>query len=170
MANDIYSDDFWKERLQNAINNKLIYQTVFHTNQHEWNNINFRHFEYIKQHIPLDKDIKILDVACGYGRLSSWFDENENVEYVGIDLSKTLIDFAKTAFPNSNFICRDVKNTNFADKEFDWAIAISLKEMIVRECGQNEWDLMEKELRRIAKNIMLLEYTNGNGNEICTIL
>jgi len=168
MVNDIYSDKFWKERLGNAIKNNAIHQTVFHTSELEWNLINREHIQYINKYIEQKPGMKILDAACGYGRVSDFF--NKGIEYIGIDLSSTLINEARLLYPYRSFFCCDIKQTPFLDKYFDWAIVISLKEMVVRECGQNEWDLMEKELRRIAKNIMLLEYTNGNGNEICTIL
>jgi ubiquinone/menaquinone biosynthesis C-methylase UbiE len=112
--------------------------------------------------------MKILDAACGYGRASDFF--TPDVDYIGIDLSSTLITEARLLYPNRSFLHCNIDQTPFLDKYFDWAIAISLKEMVIRECGQNDWDLMEKELRRVAKNVMFLEYTQGNNNEICTIL
>lgn len=58
--------------------------------------------EYIR---PAPGD-RVLDVGCGYGRLSSRLD---HANYIGIDISPTYIDYAKSNFGDfGRFVCGDV--------------------------------------------------------------
>lgn len=49
---------------------------------------------------------KVLDVGCGSGRLLSGL--LENVGYVGVDFSKTLIEIAKSNYPEREFVLGDI--------------------------------------------------------------
>ena len=49
---------------------------------------------------------RVLDVGCGYGRLSSRLN---HATYIGIDISPTYIDYAKSNYGNfGRFICEDI--------------------------------------------------------------
>src|SRR5680860_261077 len=45
---------------------------------------------------------KVLDLACGNGRLLESFHKKE-IEYLGIDISEELINIAKKNYPSKNF-------------------------------------------------------------------
>jgi SAM-dependent methyltransferase len=51
------------------------------------------------------KSIKILDLGCGNGRFYKFLKENSQVafDYIGVDISKSLVDEAKALYPRANF-------------------------------------------------------------------
>jgi SAM-dependent methyltransferase len=167
--NDIYNDNFWKERAEKALLSGLLHQTVFHTSLDEWQKIHHTNLQFIQQYIKPTVDTKILDAACGYGRAIEFF---SNSQYTGIDISPFLIDLAHQIYPGGNFHVGDLRKLSYETKSFDWALAISLKVMVIRECGLLDWQNMENELKRVAKHVMLLEYTQGENGDVplCTIL
>lgn len=57
--------------------------------------------------LSLFKDKKVLDVGCGYGRLSDIFED-----YKGIDFSDGMIELARQKYPNKNFqVAKDDSGT-----------------------------------------------------------
>ncbi len=71
--------------------------------------------EYLRS-LQLDRP-KILDMGCGTG----WFTEQLSHLGVplGIDLSETAIDVARSLFPNINFMAGNLYELVFPEKEFD---------------------------------------------------
>lgn len=160
MFNAVNKTEYWRERLKSAERLGRRYMSVYCTTEKDWDNICKAHKEICDKFVKG----KVLDVGCGYGRLSEWFDD-----YTGIDFSEDFINKAKELYPDKKFEIKNAKNTGYKDKEFDWAICISIKGMIERELGSLEWAKIEYELKRIAKNILLLEYTNPQRHEIIHI-
>jgi len=154
----INDPDFWKERLDDVykIFGGKIHNSVFVTLPDLWENICIRH-KKIFQEICSGK---ILDAACGYGRLSEWIKEGD--EYTGVDFAPAFIDKARELYPDKRFILCDVKHLPFKDGEFDWAVCVSLKAMIQKEDFEGSWEEMEKELKRVAKKVLILEYSFQN--------
>lgn len=79
----------------------------------------YQFFNLIKQNIPLQKEWKIIDFCCGYGRLSKIF-AKEGYQITGIDLSEFFINRAKEIFEQENLvgdfrIC-DVRSFNENEK------------------------------------------------------
>lgn len=140
--------EFWKSRIDTAVKD---YYTVYVASEGLWNLINKIHNQIIDEHIP--KNAKVLDAGCGYGRWSTKFDN-----YVGVDFSPDFIALAQKKFPKDKFIVASLENLPFQDKEFDWGICVSIKNMIVNNVGRDAWDKMETELKRVCKNVLLLEY------------
>ena len=35
-----------------------------------------------------------------------------------------------------------------------------MRRMVIRDSGQEEWNKMEKELKRVSKNILILDYSS----------
>ena len=153
MSQSVEDNEFWRERLNEADRVGEIRLSVYNTSQHDWKDICAVH----RKICDLKVNGKVLDVGCGYGRTSKWFKD-----YTGIDVSEDFIKRAKYLYPDKTFICQDIKKTDFKDKEFDWAVCLSVKAMIQREVGDAEWLKIEYELKRIAKNILILEYSNPN--------
>ncbi len=72
-------------------------------------------FRLVKSNLPLQKNWKVIDFCCGYGRLAKLFAEN-GFDITGIDLSQFLIEKAKRIFSEKNLngelkVC-DVRNFN----------------------------------------------------------
>ncbi len=68
---------------------------------------------------------RILDVACGQGIFSR--DVPQNLEYVGIDISPTLIKLAKeynAKNPRRTFFVGDAQNLSFIKQKFTHAVCI----------------------------------------------
>jgi SAM-dependent methyltransferase len=153
MQNPVGEKFYWKERIINAERLGEMYLSVFQTTKRNWSIICKLHRKICKIFVKG----KVLDVGCGYGRCSEWFKD-----YTGIDFSPDFIEKAKQLYPDKKFEVKDAKETGYGDKEFDWAICVSMKGMIVREQGIEEWQKIEKELKRIALNVLLLEYNSPN--------
>lgn len=156
MNREINKDEFWKQRLEEAGEN--IRLSVYTCPEEDWEIINQKHKEVIQKLVSG----KVLDVGCGYGRLSNWFQD-----YTGIDGSQTFIKKAQELYPNKKFLYVDVsRGTLFSEKEFDWAVCISLKAIVIRELGEDVWKSILKELKRIAKKVLILEYSYLDDYEL----
>ncbi|MBU2598221.1 MAG: methyltransferase domain-containing protein [Actinobacteria bacterium] len=107
-----------------------------------------RDYEEIAEHfsetrVKLWKDIifladfvkdgdKILDLGCGNGRLFELF-RDKKIDYIGIDLSKKLIEIARDKYknyPNVKFLVRDALDTGFDENSFDLVYSIALLHQI----------------------------------------
>lgn len=148
--------DFWKQRIETAQYERY---SVYVCNSTQWGNIEVAHREIIKERIK--PEAKVLDAACGYGRMSWHFDN-----YTGVDFSPDFIERAKKKYPGKNFLVADLHHLPFEKKSFDWAIGVSIKRMIRENLGPDAWIPMEKELLRVAKRILILEYENPQEYEI----
>jgi len=153
---ETYSIDFWKQRIRGA--GKYLNYIYYQTNPLNWDKIERVHKEIIKKERV---EGKILDAGCGHGRISNWFDD-----YTGVDFSPDLIEIGKRENPDKRFIQADLKKLPFKDKEFDWAICISIRHIVIRDSGQEEWNKIEKELKRVSKKILILDYSSPSEYEI----
>lgn len=68
---------------------------------------------------------KVLDLGCGYGRLSQIF-ADKKVDYVGTDNAKKQIEIAKTRFPNARFLKSDSFLVPFGNNYFDKVFCLSV--------------------------------------------
>ncbi len=98
------------------------------------------------------KDKKVLDAGCAFGRMSKYF-----TDYTGVDFASGFINKAKELYPGKKFIQANLKSLPFADKEFDLAFCVMVRGNVINHLGQEQWDLMEKELNRVAKEVITLE-------------
>ena len=146
--------EFWKNRIAGAPQDENFYVSVFNTSQDVWINILNEHMKIINELIDTKKDM-VLDAGCGYGRMAPYFDN-----YVGLDFSPDFIDIAKHNYKDKDFMVGNLKDLPFKDNHFDWSFCISMKRMIVDCTGKEEWNLMETELKRVSKKVLILEYTD----------
>lgn len=156
MSKPVDKIEFWKERIDTAVSE---HYSVYVANEVLWNTINEAHEKIIKEVIGGGT---VLDAGCAYGRSSVFFDDSK---YTGIDFSPDFIELAKKKYPNKTFIAGDLKELPFGDKSFDWAFCISIKRMIIDNLGDEVWSIMEKELKRVAKNVLILEYGTFESKE-----
>ena len=70
-------------------------------------------FEYFKGYLANGQDI--LDLGCGNGRLLELLKEYQ-INYLGIDYSKKLIEEAKQDWQNFNFVVGDILDLNLKEK------------------------------------------------------
>lgn len=154
MRKAIDTREFWKDRIDTAAKE---YYSVYVVHQGGWDHLNKVHSELLDKHIKG----KVLDAGCGYGRWSEKFDD-----YVGVDFSPDFIAKAKEKYPDKDFRVGNLKDLAFEDKEFDWSFCVSIKRMVMDNLGEEEWDKMLKELKRVSKKVLILEYGDPDQYEI----
>lgn len=142
---------FWKERLEVAKKQGHLHYSVYLAGQTLWDRIYNIHLGIIEKEIP--KGSTVLDIGCGYGRMSTLFDK-----YTGVDISPDFIQLAKETYPDKKFVCADLNKLPFKDKEFDVGFMVSVKGMIIGNLGNEAWMPMEKECKRVCKKLLILEY------------
>lgn len=155
----VNKEEFWKERLSVAKKQNKLHYSVYLARQELWDNILKEHLEIFNKEIK--KDDKVLDAGCGYGRMAKYFDD-----YVGVDLSPDLLVEAEMANPTKKFLLGDLAKLPFEDKHFDIAFCVSIKQMVVGNLGSEVWESIEKELKRVSKKLLILEYENPSNYEV----
>ena len=153
MSKPVNKEEFWKYRLDES---ERIQDSVYLTSDVDWNHINRSHEEILKPFV----DKKVLDAGCGYGRWSEFFSN-----YIGVDLSPDFIEKAKELYPDKEFLVGKLEKLPFKDNEFDLAFCVSVKVMIKNNLGEEVWNPIHKELKRVAKDVIYLEYTNPTEYE-----
>lgn len=110
------------------------------TRKRVWNEL----YDLVNKYVQNNQ--KILDIGCGNGRLFSIL-KNKNIEYLGIDNSKELINIAQEKyknFKNSKFKVKDLLEINY-NKKFDLIFLIAVLQHIPSE------ELRIKALKSIKK-------------------
>ncbi len=156
MGKPINDLNFWKKRIDSAPKE---YHSVYITSEKDWERIFEAHKKIISEHIKPTESV--LDAGCGYGRMAPLFSD-----YRGVDFSPDFIERARDKFPENNFYVADLKALAFQDDSFDWAICVSIKTMVIANLGEEEWNKMLKELKRVAKKVLVLEYEDPEPYEI----
>jgi ubiquinone/menaquinone biosynthesis C-methylase UbiE len=94
--NSRQTKEYWNDRARKYDEPKeLVFNDVFYD---EFN-------ENVRMILSHYSDRKVLDVGCGFGRLSDMFEN-----YIGIDFSEEMIKKAKTRYPGKTFAVLDWKN------------------------------------------------------------
>jgi len=111
----------------------------------------------------LPKNAKILDLACGSGRDVQYF-LDYNLNPIGIDASKKMIEEAKKKVPNGEFKVMNIESMKFKKDTFDgiWALdAISYVE-------KKEVNKVVKTLNNILKEsgIVFVSVRKGEDEKI----
>jgi len=89
-----------------------------------------RNFEQVSKEIEavMTGETTILDLCCGTGNLAKyWFSRLENVSYIGVDINRTFLKFAKkmvSGRKNFQFVLADVTKISFP-KKFDFVVGTS---------------------------------------------
>ena len=110
------------------------------------------------------KEKKILDVACGGGHyLRSFLNRiDPNIDYTGIDATKSYIELARKAFPKrGEFKLGNIFNIPFSDKSFDVVMANNL----LLHLPPNPIQAL-KELVRVSSEHVIIRTTFGERNYV----
>jgi len=148
---------FWKKRIDEA---KIKQYSVYVCDTPSWKRIFYAHKKTIEEIIP--KDAKVLDAGCGYGRMAQLFNKDN---YLGIDFSPDFIEIARKEQPEYKFDIQSLQDLPYKDNEFDWVLCVSIKQMI-KSYSTLDWGIMEKELKRVGKKVLILEYPSYDQYEI----
>ena len=102
----------------------------------------------IEKEITINPDDKLLDVGCGTGLTTRQW----NCRRFGIDPSKKLLEKAKQADPEGEYIEAPAENLPFKDNEFDIVISITAIQNF------NDIEKGLKEIKRVGKNKFILTF------------
>lgn len=145
--------EFWKVRMEEARKNGRIHFSVYVSRESLWKEILEAHTKILKR--ETDVTSRVLDAGCGYGRMAGLFMPSR---YVGVDLSPDLLAEARKSFPSHTFMEENLARLPFRDGQFDVAFCISIRQMIIGNLGAEAWEPIERELKRVANKVLLLEY------------
>jgi len=155
MSEPVSTTEFWRNRLAKAhASGRGLHTAIYDTDEVTWDTMQNETKGIIHRHIM--PGCKVLDVGCGYGALAELMPERTT--YVGVDLSPDLIEIACLRRPDLNLVLANATALPFKAKEFDVAVARSLKGMIQENLGDGAWQPIESELIRVARTVLVMEY------------
>lgn len=158
MNNPVADQQFWKARIDAAKQRGDPRYSVYVVREEYWDHINKLHKRIIEKEVG---NKKALDAGCGYGRVSEWVPN-----YTGVDFSPDFIAEAKKRYPDGAFFTASLDALPFKDKEFDIVFMISVRGMLQGNLGNIVWKPMQKELERVAKHILVMEYIDPEEYEL----
>lgn len=87
-----------------------------------------KRLEFIENDIRIFPGSKILDIGCGTGLLYKTLKQHDiDVDYVGLDLNPSYIEFATNQYPKAKFFCSDVANlSQIINEKFDIIIILNV--------------------------------------------
>ena len=152
---------FWRKRiLWAAATGRGTHTAIYDIDKTVWDRIQIATATSLDGYLrPRDT---VLDAGCGYGELVSCLPCP--VQYTGVDCSTDLIDLSLLLHPKSSFIVADLRQLPFPDQAFRWSICRSMRKMVVDNLGAEEWGRIEKELLRVSRNVLILEYEDFCNN------
>ena len=152
--------EFWRRRIFESIaTGKMLHQIIYDDSYDLWKYIQGETGGDLKRLILPGS--RVLDAGCGYGALLCCFQEAKlKVDYTGVDISPDLLELARYRYPDRQFVLADLRSLPFKSRSFNWAVLRSIKDMIVDNVGESDWQLMDREIRRVARSVLYLEYSS----------
>lgn len=172
MAEDIFNPQYWSERLARAVAREQAHYAVYEGPVERWNEGRRRQEQLLAQHVK--KYTSVLDVGCGWGRILGIMPRDWRGDYYGIDICPELVEMARLAWPGQQFHVHDFRDpivpryggsSTLNGVKFDLAVCCSIKPMVIRNAGLEEWDRIEANVRRVADKILLLGYDELDDEE-----
>ena len=110
-----------------------------------------------------DRENKIIDIGCGYGRICKILENNGYNKIVGVDSSSVLLNRAKSELKYTELIFADSLNIPLADNTFDTGISFG-----IINCLYKDGDLRKyaQECSRLLKNgayLFINEFTRNDS-------
>lgn len=161
MAEPINDPAYWKQRLITA---QERHHSIFRCDRERWLRVEAKHREILAKIVH--PEWSVLDAGCGYGRLLTLMPADWRGFYQGIDLSPDFVELARREHPRNAFRVADLRQIPFLSGTFNIAVLISIRPMVKRNLGDSEWEKMEKELKRVARNLLFLEYDEKDSGEL----
>ena len=133
IGSDYKSEKYWEDRFKKY---NLSYQGIGHdglthtNNKKLYNDAGQKIFNTLDQFILNCKKHKILEIGPGLGYYTNLLNQYGVKNYVGIDITAYYFNYLKEAFPNYQFIKKDVSTTEI-EKVFDVIIMIDVIQHIV---------------------------------------
>lgn len=161
MTEPINDPLYWKQRLATAMER---HHSIFRCDKERWLRIEDKHREILAK--TLHPEWSVLDAGCGYGRLLNLMPADWRGYYAGVDLSPDFVDLARKEHPRREFRVADLRQIPWVSGTFDLAVLISIRPMVRRNLGDDEWEKMERELRRVSNQLLFLEYDENDPGSI----
>ena len=115
-----------------------------------------QHYDLFKRIINKEGKLKVLEVGCGRGSLSSYFAEDGHDCFL-LDMSETVIGTAKEIFKTNghqgSFHVGDANLMTFEDDKFDVIVSIGLLEHF-----ENLENVIDEQFRVLRKDGVLINY------------
>ena len=118
----------------------------------------------IKNHFPQNKDIKILEIGCGYGSFGYFIQNAGYKNYIGIDGSQEQVNEAKRLGINIIFGNLIEYLKNLEDNSLDLLIAIDVIEHFTKE---ELSDLIDDMNRVIKKDGTIITHQPNGESPFC---
>src|SRR6202044_2186977 len=102
----------------------------------------------ILRYAGLTNGMSVVDLGCGSGRLASALGQSMNIEFTGIDIIQSLLDYAKTKTPNNyRFLLHRELNIPAPSNQTDFVSAFSVFTHLLHA----ETYIYLKDIKRILK-------------------
>ncbi len=101
------------------------------------------------------KKIRILDIGCGSGEISRFFND---LDYIGIDVNPDYIEFARKIY-KKNFEVMNAQKLRFKKRYFDYVVIIG----VLHHIDDKNCNLILNEITRVIKDngkIIIIEDVN----------
>jgi 2-polyprenyl-3-methyl-5-hydroxy-6-metoxy-1,4-benzoquinol methylase len=108
----------------------------------------------------------VLEIGCGTGALCEALHERGCLNLIGIDVSKSALEYAKPIFPHLDLRCMDAEGLEFPDSSFDVCLSFDVVEHL--SCVSRHFE----DVHRILKNggAYLLQTPNLYSNFIFSMI
>lgn len=154
----IYDPEFWKERLDDAVQRGNLWESVYKTDKDTWARIEAKEREVLARYI--EPTHSVMDIGCGYGRLLDLMPKDWRGAYLGIDIATDFILLARKRYPGREFLVYDLRQTVTSPHpyKYDWGVTVSVARVIAGHSGQAVWDeIQERLLRTWCKRLLILD-------------
>lgn len=168
MPEPISNPSYWAERLRKADPANL-HHSIFRCPLDRWRRIEESHRRILAKVVtrgPYGTADSILDAGCGYGRLLTLLPDDWHGIYRGIDLSPDFVNLARILHPGRRFRVGDLRKLPYDRGTFDLGVLISMRPMVRRNLGDEEWSTMEEELQRVCRRLLYLEYDENDVGSV----
>jgi SAM-dependent methyltransferase len=103
---------------------------------------------------------KVLDFGCGKGDFCGFLKEKDvRIDYCGLDVNENLIELAKSKYPDVEFLCTDIDETEI-ERAFDVVIVCGVFNLRIAGIGDSMKAVLKKlfSLCRQALHLNVLTY------------
>ncbi|ARE88289.1 class I SAM-dependent methyltransferase [Clostridium formicaceticum] len=96
----------------------------------------------------VEKNSKILDYGCGYGRTLDLLRKNGYLDLFGVDLSEKMIERAKEENPSMQYKVIKQNKLGFEDNSFDAVLLLAVLTCVI---NNEEQEMIMQEIKRVLK-------------------